>query len=388
MPLIALTSVICARANLVVRPIRTPRNSRPVARRAKMARVKGGTATSTPATRFPAATAFTRSRGGTSTLHHASPLSPALGLCELTRRAPALPETPVKPSLGDGALRRSASPAVSRSRQSRSRSRSRHGDDAHTIVAATIDQNHADDNDDDPAAQLLQETRSVSLGAVQSDRDGNVVTNEGDEYNDVTEAEQSSEREYEEDASDIEMQEPGEAERAGAKADEGPDEGEFEIEKICSFQLADVEAPKSRSATKAPAAAAVLLEIKWRGYPCSANTLEPESEVQASAGPLLYKFWAAQGGRDKALGLSPQTSLYVPFRILGPVEAGPGGGGKRRREKRGRPKLPRYLVQWLGYDVAQATRETERKLREIAPELLDEYLSQNPGSAFSPRFPG
>lgn len=260
---------------------------------------------------------------------------------------------------------------------------------------------------------MLQETRSVSLGANQSDEDDNSDLNEGDingrgdgehidgHNNEPGSEDRDQEAQEEEREQDVEMEGTHEPELAEEDADERPDEGEFEVEKICSFQLEDVEGPAA-SAT----GPAVLLEIKWRGYPRAANTLEPEANVQASAGPLLYKFWAGQGGRNRVLGLSPQTALYVPFRILAPVAeaaAAKKPAARRRRggaDKRGRPKMPRYLLQWVGYDVDQATPETERKLRSIAPELLDDFLSEcavedhddptavdDSASAFSPWFP-
>ncbi|KAI0377335.1 hypothetical protein F5Y04DRAFT_179090 [Hypomontagnella monticulosa] len=108
----------------------------------------------------------------------------------------------------------------------------------------------------------------------------------------------------------------------------------------------------------------VELLIQWVGEEEEEATWEMEEEIQDGADEILYAYWKAQGGRIKALFITPKdppAEVYHVYRILG-------------HDKRARGGFE-FEVQWVGHPVArgETTMEAETKLRKIAPEPLKEY---------------
>lgn len=104
----------------------------------------------------------------------------------------------------------------------------------------------------------------------------------------------------------------------------------------------------------------VDLLVHWQGEPTEEATWEPETEIQEGAGDLLYNYWKKAGGRTQTL-FKTQAEVYHVFRILN-HEKKPRSGFKME-------------VQWVGYPATKSNTswEPEIKLRQIAPELLEEY---------------
>lgn len=138
-----------------------------------------------------------------------------------------------------------------------------------------------------------------------------------------------------------------EADEEPPRAEERPDKF-YNVEAVTAF---DRDADDART---------VWLCTKWSGYAAAQSTWETELDLVAEgAAAAVYAFWARLGGRGAALGLDPRRADYVPYRILRRV---PGA------------RVRSVLVQWLGYDEAGATEETEKKMRHRAPALLREFL--------------
>ncbi|KAI0441593.1 hypothetical protein F4803DRAFT_522724 [Xylaria telfairii] len=109
---------------------------------------------------------------------------------------------------------------------------------------------------------------------------------------------------------------------------------------------------------------AVDLLVQWVGEGESDATWEAEEEIQENAAEALYEYWKAQGGRINALFHKPRNAppeTYYVFKVL-------------RHEKKNRGGF-QFEVQWVGHPAThgETTMEAETKLKNIAPELLQEY---------------
>jgi hypothetical protein len=109
---------------------------------------------------------------------------------------------------------------------------------------------------------------------------------------------------------------------------------------------------------------AVELLVQWVGEGEQDATWELEEEIQQGAGDALYEYWKTQGGRINALFHKPKNpppETYHVFKIL-------------RHEKKNRGGF-QFEVQWVGHPPTrgETTMETELKLKNIAPRLLEEY---------------
>ncbi|KAI9150437.1 hypothetical protein HJFPF1_10203 [Paramyrothecium foliicola] len=95
--------------------------------------------------------------------------------------------------------------------------------------------------------------------------------------------------------------------------------------------------------------------VEWVG---TATSWEPERELQSQVPDLVFEYWDAQGGREKATGLEE----FHVFRILDSAV-----------------DPPSYRVQWVGYrdTPADTTWEPRSLLRRVAPIALGLYDSTN-----------
>ncbi|CAJ2504676.1 Uu.00g120700.m01.CDS01 [Anthostomella pinea] len=141
--------------------------------------------------------------------------------------------------------------------------------------------------------------------------------------------------------------EPEEAEEA-----EEDDREEHEIASLVKHRMS------------ADGSGAVDILVHWAGEKAEDATWESEEEIQKSAEEALYAYWRAQGGRLNALFIKPKnppTETYHVFRILGHEKKSRGGF--------------QFEVQWVGHPATrgETSMETETKLKNVAPELLNEY---------------
>lgn len=110
----------------------------------------------------------------------------------------------------------------------------------------------------------------------------------------------------------------------------------------------------------------VEILVKWVDEPEEEATYEPEDEIQTGAAETLYEYWKSQGGRTQALfynGNDPPAETYHAFKIL-----------RHKKEK----TVFEFEVQWVGYPAtaADTTWETETKLKKIAPESKQFFISR------------
>ncbi|KAI1373142.1 hypothetical protein F4677DRAFT_231088 [Hypoxylon crocopeplum] len=108
----------------------------------------------------------------------------------------------------------------------------------------------------------------------------------------------------------------------------------------------------------------VELLVHWVGEGEDDATWELEQEIQEGAEEILYAYWRAQGGRMNALFIKPRNpppETYHVYSIL-----------NHKKKARGGFELE---VQWVGHPTTrgETSMEAETKLRNIAPEALDEY---------------
>ncbi|KAI1322076.1 hypothetical protein F5Y16DRAFT_387687 [Xylariaceae sp. FL0255] len=110
----------------------------------------------------------------------------------------------------------------------------------------------------------------------------------------------------------------------------------------------------------------VELLVHWVDGKETDTTWEDEAEIQRGAQEMLYAYWAAQGGRQSALFHKPENppaEMYHVYDIL------------RHIRRRGGPQ---FEIQWVGHSAKphETTIESETKVRDIAPRLLDEYWNR------------
>ncbi|KAI0858433.1 hypothetical protein F4860DRAFT_526931 [Xylaria cubensis] len=118
---------------------------------------------------------------------------------------------------------------------------------------------------------------------------------------------------------------------------------------------------------------AVELLVQWEGESEQDATWEAEEEIQENAAETLYEYWKAQGGRISALFHKPKNAppeTYHVFKVL-------------RHERKNRGGGFQFEVQWVGHPAThgETTMEAETKLKNIAPELLQEYWESVGGRA-------
>jgi hypothetical protein len=111
----------------------------------------------------------------------------------------------------------------------------------------------------------------------------------------------------------------------------------------------------------------IVLLVQWVDDP--EETWEPEEAIQDGASEMLFDYWKKHGGRNKAIFEGKKPLLkeqYWAYKIL--------------KHERIRSTF-RLQVQWVGYpaDLANTTLEPESKLKNIAPELLEEYWAVQGG---------
>ncbi|KAI1750735.1 hypothetical protein F4782DRAFT_241276 [Xylaria castorea] len=150
------------------------------------------------------------------------------------------------------------------------------------------------------------------------------------------------------------------AQQAQAKAPEEDAREEHEIESLIKHRMAG-----DRSG-------AVELLVQWADEGKQDATWEAEEEIQQSAAETLYEYWKAQGGRINALFHKPKNApaeIYHVFKVL-------------RHEKKNRGGF-QFEVQWVGHPAThgETTMEAEIKLKNTAPELLQEYWESVGGRA-------
>ncbi|KAK7928428.1 heterochromatin protein [Apiospora marii] len=112
----------------------------------------------------------------------------------------------------------------------------------------------------------------------------------------------------------------------------------------------------------------VEILVQWSYEPDNAS-FEPEVEIQQCAPKVLYEYWMAQGGRTEALYQKDRDAplaVYHAFKIL------------RHERRKG---AFQFEVQWVGYPATtgNTSLEPEDKLRDICPELLEEYWKSQGG---------
>ncbi|KAJ2967418.1 hypothetical protein NUW58_g10458 [Xylaria curta] len=116
----------------------------------------------------------------------------------------------------------------------------------------------------------------------------------------------------------------------------------------------------------------VKLLVQWVNEGEEDATWEAEEEIQQNAEEVLYEYWKAQGGRVNALFHQPRNApaeTYHVFRVL-------------RHEKKNRGGF-QFEVQWVGHPATrgETSMEAEPKLKNVAPELLQEYWESVGGRA-------
>ncbi|KAI3326594.1 hypothetical protein HD806DRAFT_551675 [Xylariaceae sp. AK1471] len=114
---------------------------------------------------------------------------------------------------------------------------------------------------------------------------------------------------------------------------------------------------------------AVELLVHWVGESEEDATWEAEEEIQQGAEEMLYAYWKTRGGRRSVLfhkPKNPPAEIYYVFNIV------------RHEKHRGRFQ---FEVQWVGHSTEphETTMEYETKLKNIAPQLLDEYWKRAGG---------
>ncbi|KAI0469166.1 hypothetical protein F4859DRAFT_150928 [Xylaria cf. heliscus] len=154
--------------------------------------------------------------------------------------------------------------------------------------------------------------------------------------------------------------EPASTQQAQGGAAEEDAREEHEVEKLLKHRMAG-----DRSG-------AVELLVQWVGEGEQDATWEAEEEIQQNAAETLYEYWQAQGGRINALFHKPRNAppeIYHVFKVL-------------RHEKKNRGGF-QFEVQWVGHPAThgETTMEAETKLKNIAPELLQEYWESVGGRA-------
>ncbi|TRX88987.1 hypothetical protein FHL15_010109 [Xylaria flabelliformis] len=136
---------------------------------------------------------------------------------------------------------------------------------------------------------------------------------------------------------------------------------EHEIERLLKHRMASDKS------------GAVELLVQWEGEGEQDATWEAEEEIQENAADTLYEYWKAQGGRISALFHKPKNAppeTYHVFKVL-------------RHERKNRGGGFQFEVQWVGHPAThgETTMEAETKLKNIAPELLQEYWESVGGRA-------
>ncbi|TGJ82754.1 hypothetical protein E0Z10_g6004 [Xylaria hypoxylon] len=174
--------------------------------------------------------------------------------------------------------------------------------------------------------------------------------------------EEKNKREKQKEKENVEQDQEQEPQEQREKEEEEEEDirEEHEIEKLLKHRMAG-----DRSG-------AVELLVQWAGEGEQDATWETEEEIQQDAEEVLYEYWNAQGGRISALFHKPKNAppeIYHVFKVL-------------RHEKKNRGGF-QFEVQWVGHSAARAdtTMEAETKLKNIAPELLDEYWESVGGRA-------
>ncbi|KAF5002190.1 hypothetical protein FDECE_10697 [Fusarium decemcellulare] len=157
------------------------------------------------------------------------------------------------------------------------------------------------------------------------------------------------------------------ASRASDAEEYGPDfRGKVEAASLvkdtsCVVSTSSTESPEKRHDAIKPRR--VIEHVRKRGnrvqltveWPNSSEfTLEKEDEFQKHHPDMLYEYWEALGGRQKATGIV----LYHVFRIIGhdPSESN------------------NFLIHWVGCPPGEFTSETTKKVKKIAPKVFEEYL--------------
>jgi hypothetical protein len=95
--------------------------------------------------------------------------------------------------------------------------------------------------------------------------------------------------------------------------------------------------------------------VEWVG---TATSWEPERELQAQVPDLVFEYWDAQGGREKATGLEEFHVFRILDSTVDPLS---------------------YRIQWVGYrdTPADTTWEKRSLLQKVAPLALGIYESSN-----------
>ncbi|KAI0173071.1 hypothetical protein GGR52DRAFT_370772 [Hypoxylon sp. FL1284] len=104
--------------------------------------------------------------------------------------------------------------------------------------------------------------------------------------------------------------------------------------------------------------------VHWVGEPEEDATWEMEQEIQYGAEETLFAYWKSQGGRMNALFIKPKnppSEVYFVYSILRHVRRNRGGF--------------EFEVQWVGHPATrgETTMEAEPKLKNTAPDALEEY---------------
>ncbi|KAI1735624.1 hypothetical protein F4680DRAFT_452709 [Xylaria scruposa] len=145
-----------------------------------------------------------------------------------------------------------------------------------------------------------------------------------------------------------------------AEKEEEDTREELEIERLLKHRMAGDKS------------GAVELLVQWEGEGGQDATWEAEEEIQENAAETLYEYWKAQGGRISALFHKPKNAppeTYHVFKVL-------------RHERKNRGGF-QFEVQWVGHPAThgETTMEAETKLKNIAPERLQEYWESVGGRA-------
>ncbi|KAH9885348.1 hypothetical protein F4778DRAFT_761173 [Xylariomycetidae sp. FL2044] len=148
------------------------------------------------------------------------------------------------------------------------------------------------------------------------------------------------------------------ADEAGEKNEEEDDREELEIDALLGHRFA-------KDGTNR-----VELQVQWVGESRADATWEAEEEIQQSADETLYAYWKSQGGRSNALFFKPTNAppeVYHVFKVL-------------RHEKKNRGGF-QFEVQWVGHPPirGETSMESEQKLKNAAPELLEQYWESKGG---------
>ncbi|KAI0477165.1 hypothetical protein GGR56DRAFT_636094 [Xylariaceae sp. FL0804] len=175
---------------------------------------------------------------------------------------------------------------------------------------------------------------------------------EEEEAEEVEEEEEEEEEDEEEEEEKEVVEDRNEDEDEGEKVIDDDDREEHEVSKLLKHRMAK------------DGSGAVELLVEWARERPEDATWELEEEIQQGAEETLLAYWKAQGGRTKALFISPKNpppQTYHVFDILSHEKKARGGF--------------QFEVQWVGYRPVhgETTIETESKLRRAAPDLLNQY---------------